>query len=223
MPLLNLARLDDPLIFIRLVVVDQDTARDENQARFGIVANSEGGFGCLRRQEDEPGAEGAFQPSLRLIEEVAAKHLPGKGLVFTLLNPQPQVAVEIEVVRRQGRGDSAFHVSSCHGVHCRSGSPAQPGVIEPYHSHSPVPRVARMETMSTDATAAPVATPAESWPVLSRNERRVLGVLIEKAKTTPDAYPLTLNALITGCNQKNNRDPVMQLQDADVNEAVARA
>lgn len=70
--------------------------------------------------------------------------------------------------------------------------------------------------MSSDTPA-----PAEAVPVLTSNERRVLGVLIEKAKTTPDAYPLTLNALITGCNQKNNRDPVLHLQDADVEEAVA--
>ena len=44
---------------------------------------------------------------------------------------------------------------------------------------------------------------------LDANERRVLGVLIEKAKTTPDQYPLSLNALLTGCNQKSNRDPVI--------------
>jgi uncharacterized protein YceH (UPF0502 family) len=77
--------------------------------------------------------------------------------------------------------------------------------------------------MMTESTPPPAATAAEtpSWPVLARDERRVLGVLVEKAKTTPDAYPLTLNALITGCNQKNNRDPVLTLQDADVEEAVA--
>lgn len=59
------------------------------------------------------------------------------------------------------------------------------------------------------------------WPPLSVNERRVLGVLVEKAKTTPDAYPLSLNALVTGCNQKSNRDPVLELTDADVEEALA--
>ncbi len=71
--------------------------------------------------------------------------------------------------------------------------------------------------MSTDAT--PAADP-QSWPVLTLNERRVLGVLIEKAKTTPDAYPLSLNALTTGCNQKSNRDPVMDLNDLDVEETI---
>jgi uncharacterized protein YceH (UPF0502 family) len=66
------------------------------------------------------------------------------------------------------------------------------------------------------------ATPApEPLPVLESVERRVLGVLIEKAKTTPDAYPLSLNALVTGCNQKSNRDPVLNLSDAEVENALS--
>jgi uncharacterized protein YceH (UPF0502 family) len=69
--------------------------------------------------------------------------------------------------------------------------------------------------------APPAAATPESWPVLDLHERRVLGVLIEKAKTTPDAYPLSLNALVTGCNQKSNRDPVLNLSDADVELALA--
>jgi uncharacterized protein len=73
--------------------------------------------------------------------------------------------------------------------------------------------------MSTEPTThAPLTPPA--WPELDVNERRVLGVLVEKAKTTPDAYPLTLNALTTGCNQKSNRDPVLDLNDLDVEEAL---
>jgi len=52
-------------------------------------------------------------------------------------------------------------------------------------------------------------------------ERRVLGTLIEKGKTTPDQYPLSLNALVTGCNQKSNRDPVMTLDEEQVMRAVA--
>jgi len=47
-------------------------------------------------------------------------------------------------------------------------------------------------------------------------EARVLGVLIEKALTTPDQYPLSLNALVAGCNQKSNRDPLMLLSEAEV-------
>src|SRR3954467_630912 len=57
------------------------------------------------------------------------------------------------------------------------------------------------------------------WRPLESIERRVLGVLIEKAKTTPEAYPLSINALRTGCNQKNNRAPLMQLEESHVEEA----
>ena len=55
---------------------------------------------------------------------------------------------------------------------------------------------------------------------LDAAERRVLGTLVEKAKTTPDQYPLSLNALVTGCNQKSNRDPVMTLDEEQVMRAV---
>jgi uncharacterized protein YceH (UPF0502 family) len=56
---------------------------------------------------------------------------------------------------------------------------------------------------------------------LSLNERRVLGVLVEKAKTTPDNYPLSLNGLVNGCNQKSNRDPVLNMTDEEAEEAIA--
>jgi len=55
---------------------------------------------------------------------------------------------------------------------------------------------------------------------LSDAEARVLGVLIEKSYTTPDQYPLSLNALTTGCNQLTGRDPVMSLDEATVADAV---
>lgn len=48
----------------------------------------------------------------------------------------------------------------------------------------------------------------KSWQPLTPKERRVLGVLVEKAKTTPDNYPMTIAAIVTGCNQKTNRFPV---------------
>ncbi len=48
---------------------------------------------------------------------------------------------------------------------------------------------------------------------LTADEARVIGVLIEKAQTTPDQYPLTLNAVVNGANQKNNRDPVTNLEE----------
>jgi hypothetical protein len=51
-------------------------------------------------------------------------------------------------------------------------------------------------------------------------ERRVVGTLLEKVLATPQSYPLTLSALIAGCNQKNNRDPEMNLVEADVGRAL---
>ncbi|MBV8558743.1 MAG: DUF480 domain-containing protein, partial [Planctomycetaceae bacterium] len=55
---------------------------------------------------------------------------------------------------------------------------------------------------------------------LSPRERRVLGVLVEKAKTTPEYYPLTVAAIVTGCNQKSNRDPVTNYDADDVEEIL---
>jgi uncharacterized protein YceH (UPF0502 family) len=57
--------------------------------------------------------------------------------------------------------------------------------------------------------------------LLSEIETRVLGSLVEKDITTPDYYPLSLNALVNACNQKNNRDPVMTLDDDSVSGALA--
>jgi len=51
-------------------------------------------------------------------------------------------------------------------------------------------------------------------------EQRIVGVLIEKELTVPDAYPLTPNALLAGCNQKSNRDPVLQVEDFDIEGAL---
>jgi len=59
-----------------------------------------------------------------------------------------------------------------------------------------------------------------SSSLLSPTEGRVLGVLIEKQRTVPDAYPLTLNALVAGCNQRSSRDPVMTLSENDVQQAL---
>jgi uncharacterized protein YceH (UPF0502 family) len=59
-------------------------------------------------------------------------------------------------------------------------------------------------------------------PLLSLLEARVLGVLVEKQHTVPDTYPLTLNALTAGCNQKTSRDPVLNATDAEVQVAIDR-
>ena len=57
--------------------------------------------------------------------------------------------------------------------------------------------------------------------ILTEIETRVLGSLIEKDITTPDYYPLSLNALVNACNQKNNREPVMTLDESAVRDALA--
>ncbi|HWI82578.1 YceH family protein [Ramlibacter sp.] len=51
-------------------------------------------------------------------------------------------------------------------------------------------------------------------------EARVLGTLMEKARTVPDSYPLTLNALVAGCNQKTSRDPLLNVTEAQAQEAL---
>ena len=61
---------------------------------------------------------------------------------------------------------------------------------------------------------------ARTTTPLSDLEVRVLGALLEKARTTPDAYPLSLNAIMTACNQASNREPVMSLADIEVSATV---
>lgn len=57
-------------------------------------------------------------------------------------------------------------------------------------------------------------------PVLSLIETRILGVLYEKQHTVPDIYPLSLNALVAGCNQKTSRHPVMEVRESEVLDAL---
>jgi len=63
-------------------------------------------------------------------------------------------------------------------------------------------------------------TPAAAVPALNARERRVLGVLVEKQKTTPEYYPMTIAAIVTACNQKSNRDPVTNYDADDVEEIL---
>jgi len=73
---------------------------------------------------------------------------------------------------------------------------------------------------TTETLPPPPAAPAPAWPTLTAGEARVLGALAEKQITTPENYPLTLNALLAACNQKNNRDPVMALDETAVVPAL---
>ncbi|MDF1551434.1 MAG: YceH family protein [Deferrisomatales bacterium] len=63
---------------------------------------------------------------------------------------------------------------------------------------------------------------AQELPTLTGVEMRVLGCLVEKEFTTPEYYPLSLNALTNACNQKTNRDPVLTLEDTDVVRGLDR-
>jgi uncharacterized protein len=69
------------------------------------------------------------------------------------------------------------------------------------------------DTESTNA-------PAVSWVPLTADERRVVGVLAEKAKTTPEYYPMTIAAIVSGCNQKSNRDPIVTFDADDVEDVL---
>jgi uncharacterized protein YceH (UPF0502 family) len=77
-------------------------------------------------------------------------------------------------------------------------------------------RQERIDMNQTDSTAGPGA----AWVPLSPRERRVVAVLAEKGKTTPEYYPLTVAAIVAGCNQKTNRDPITNYDQDDVEDAL---
>src|SRR2546423_15622773 len=66
--------------------------------------------------------------------------------------------------------------------------------------------------------SGPVAE--KMWVPLTARERRVVGVLVEKQKTTPEYYPMTIAAIVSACNQKSNRDPVTNYDADDVEETL---
>ncbi len=73
----------------------------------------------------------------------------------------------------------------------------------------------------TDATTSPhPRAPNFAERPLSAAEARVLGTLMEKARTVPDSYPLSVNSLQLGCNQKSNREPVLNLSEGEISEAL---
>jgi uncharacterized protein YceH (UPF0502 family) len=74
----------------------------------------------------------------------------------------------------------------------------------------------------SEVVPRPTGDAPPKWRPLEAIDRRVLGVLVEKAKTTPEAYPMSVNALRAGCNQKNNRHPLMELEAEDVEESLER-
>ncbi len=83
-----------------------------------------------------------------------------------------------------------------------------------------------LHPMSTDPSASPASVSDSAvkpkWRPVPAIERRILGVLVEKAKTVPESYPMTLNGICTGCNQKNNRYPLMQLEPDQLDDPLER-
>jgi len=76
--------------------------------------------------------------------------------------------------------------------------------------------------MTDDSSSPEQEAPEPRWQPLSAVDRRVAGVLVEKAKTTPNAYPMSLSAISTACNQKSNRSPVMTVDPDDAEESLER-
>jgi uncharacterized protein YceH (UPF0502 family) len=70
------------------------------------------------------------------------------------------------------------------------------------------------------STSRNIAMTVPRLPILSLLETRVLGVLCEKQHTVPDTYPLSLNALVAGCNQKTSRHPIIEVSEAEVLSAI---
>jgi uncharacterized protein YceH (UPF0502 family) len=68
----------------------------------------------------------------------------------------------------------------------------------------------------SESTSGPGAT----WVPLNPRERRIVGVLAEKGKTTPEYYPMTVAAIVAGCNQKSNRDPITNYDQDDVEDTL---
>ncbi len=76
------------------------------------------------------------------------------------------------------------------------------------------------ESQSTAAAVAQLPKAAPEWKPITAKQRRVLGTLMEKSKTTPDAYPMTFAGLCTGCNQKSNRAPISNYSSEQVETIV---
>jgi uncharacterized protein YceH (UPF0502 family) len=79
-----------------------------------------------------------------------------------------------------------------------------------------------MNDSASATSAGDQESPRPRWTAVPAIERRILGVLVEKAKTVPESYPMTLNGIVTGCNQKNNRYPLMQLEPEKLDDPLER-
>src|SRR6267143_523022 len=91
-----------------------------------------------------------------------------------------------------------------------------------FHANAPCP----MPDNLPMSYVPPLDTESKARPRLARTldaiEIRILGCLVEKQLSTPEYYPLTLNALLAACNQKSNREPVMELSEDEIERAINR-
>lgn len=74
--------------------------------------------------------------------------------------------------------------------------------------------------MDTSPSSSNTSSEQAQWRPLTAKQRRVLGTLMEKSKTTPDGYPMTVASLTTGCNQKTNRAPITNLTSDQVEKVI---
>jgi len=100
-------------------------------------------------------------------------------------------------------------------------STADPPSASPSQSRADQ-QTAEAPSLGTAGPATPETStpPPSSWEPLTPLERRILGVLIEKQKTLAYTYPLSLHSLVIGCNQKDNREPVMNVTEEEVEETL---
>ena len=98
----------------------------------------------------------------------------------------------------------------------------QPGPDPLVHDAAPANDDRALPMDEPEVAEADEPSEGESGEItLTPEEARVLGSLMEKAQTTPDHYPLTMNSLVSACNQKSNREPVVTFDDEQVEEALA--
>ena len=134
--------------------------------------------------------------------------------IVALLMLATSTGIYDQRVRQTGAGLRRLHrgVSAADGEHVRN--PAAIAAGHRRRNHFLIRTPHRLECSTYQG--ANMANESTTWPVLTMAERRVLGVMVEKAKTTPDVYPMSLNSMMTGANQKSNRDPLMNLSEDDV-------
>src|SRR5690606_20875118 len=121
---------------------------------------------------------------------------------------QHRPAAQPRVGRRPGHQHRHLRAAAEPAVLTGARSPAHALTLSPYGQAPAWPH------------AEPTGAPELDKPSLTAEEARVLAVLVEKQHTVPDSYPLSLNALTLGCNQKTAREPVMQLSESEVLQAL---